>query len=651
MIDTGMIRWHWALIMLCVVVGLACGLSFERQAAHGAELDGPYSVTFRQGLAGYAGCVDTRLSEENPNQNFGNQELILGMKGRISSLLRFDVSTLPAGATVIEADLSVAVVNYGQRSTEPSVIGVFPVTRTWEEMQATWFKATNIDNWGTSGCNNVANDRSPTSLDNQPVYHTGWYTWNVTSAVQRWLQDPPSNKGMMLRQLNTAVGGEYDVRQSEYAGLEWRPLLVVTYTLSTPTPTAQGTPIPLPCLGTPEPGSVITVLQQGANYQGVQDTFLSFDERETRFSDAWYIHVGYKRKDSGLIRFNLSGIPTGSRVVCAALSLFAERWSGGEMDVGAYLVKRSNLPNVATWTWADSQTPWQLGGCNGGDDRAQMPTSSVTIHNILTRYHWDLTQIVDDWVNGRVPNLGVSLQPLGELNTNTVWFTSSDDGVVVNRPLLVVVYVPPAASQPTCTPTATPTSLPSANRSVTFQEGLAGYDAAHDARISAESPNANWGHAELKVGARQRVSSLISFDLSSIPTNATVVSATLSAYVYEREGSASLGIDIFAVARAWSESETTWDRATASERWGLPGGNHTLSDRASAPSASTTITGLGWYSWSVRDNVQHMVNQMSSNHGWLVRQSLELPGVISLRSSEYGMAAWRPKLVVVYYLP
>jgi len=42
---------------------------------------------------------------------------------------------------------------------------------------------------------------------------------------------------------------------------------------------------------------------------------------------------------------------------------------------------------------------------------------------------------------------------------------------------------------------------------------------------------------------------------------------------------------------------------------------------------------------------------MSSNHGWLVRQSLELPGVISLRSSEYGVAAWRPKLVVVYYLP
>jgi hypothetical protein len=659
--------------MLLVAAGLVTVLLAVRQPVRGATTLASQTVILRQGLAGYAGCADTRISEENPNKNFSEQELVLGMKGRISTLIRFDVSSLPANAQIEDARLSIAVVNYGQRGNEPVIIGAFPVTRTWEEMQATWYKATNLDFWGLPGCNSTTNDRSPTPLDNRPVYNVGWYTWTVTSAVQTWVQNPAANQGLMLRQTNVAIGGEYDVRQSEYPGLEMRPVLVISYSLATPTPTGSRTPELLPCLGTPEPGAALVMLQNGAGHGGAADTFLSFDQRDTRYADTWYVHVGYRRKDSGLLRFDLSGIPQGSRVICAALSLFAERWGGGALDIGAYDVKRENVVSEATWTWANSLAPWQMGGCNGPDDRVQVPDSVVTVGGILNRYQWDLTRVVDDWVNDRLPNYGVSLQAMDEWDMDTIWFTSSEDGTVANRPLLAVLYVPPGSPlptrtrtpTPTTTSTTTPTAAPTATvtrtptrtttpgrtRTITLQNGVDGYAGCYDSRISAEGPSTNFNTSDLKVGVQQRLASCVSFDLSQIPTNATVSSADLSLYAYGREGAGNLTLGLYAIKRAWTEEQVTWDRATTADRWGLPGCNHTTSDRQGVASASITATATGWYTWSVRADVQSMVAQPATNRGWLLRQGVALPGAFYLRASEYDTMAYRPKLVVTYSVP
>ena len=669
------VRLRGALIAVCVVAGLASGLVLVHARAHGSIQNGSQTVEFRQGLGGYTGCTDTRISEENPTRNSGDGELILGMKGQASSLIRFDVSSIPASATVQEAALSIAVVNYGQRGTGPVIAGAFVVTRTWEEMQATWIKATNLENWGLPGCNSTISDRSPTSLDSQSIYDIRWYTWTVTAAAQMWVRDSASNKGLILRQTNTAVGGEYDIRQSEFPGLTMRPVLVVTYTLGTPTPsptpTGGWTPIPLPCLGTPEPGAVTAVLQQGVGYNGTQDTYLAFDDRDTRFANQWYVHVGYKRKDSGLIQFDLSGIPQGSRVVCAALSLFAERWSGGPLDVGVYQVKRDNQVAEASWTWATALVPWQAGGCNGVDDRSQIPVSVVAVTSAPARYHWNVTQAVDDWVNGRLPNHGLSVQAMLELDTDTVWFTSSEDASVANHPILVVLYVPPSGPSPTPTRTSTPTrtptqtatatrtatatptrtATPSGSTTVSLQNGVTGYDGCADAGISAAWPNSNLGAVELKVGSQQQLSALIYFDLSGIPNSAIVQSATLSGYAYAREGSADSSLGLYAVQRAWTETEATWNRASGSSRWGTPGCNNTSNDRASAPSASVPAASTGWYSWSVRDDVQRMLNQPASNKGWLLRQTGAVAGALSFRSSEFGAVAERPKLVITYSLP
>jgi len=626
-------------------------------------LDGVQTVLFRQGENGYVGCVDTRISEENPNANFGELELVLGMKGRVGTLIRFEVSSIPANATIQEATLGLWVANYGQRTT-PIVCAAYKVLRSWEEMQATWYKATNADNWGTPGCNNTTTDRSATVLDSETLFERGqWYTWEIKAAVQGWVQSPASNKGVLIQQTNKEVGGEYDIRESEYMGLTVRPYLLVKYTLGTPTPTQPVTPPPLPCVGTPEPGAVLAILKEGGACGGVEDTTFDFDDREAHLDAEWFMRVGYRRHYSGLIKYDVSCIPEGSRVVCAALSLYAERWSGGPLDVGVYYVNRANAVSEATWTWATSAVPWQMGGANGPEDRLQVPESVITVHGIYQWYHLLLTRVVDGWVNGTLPNHGVSLQGIEPWDDDTVWFTASDDGTVAARPMLVVLYVPPSGpvATRTATRTATPTATPTATRTptlvagarvtVTLQNGLGDYTGCVDTRISSESPGANFGSADLKAGARQRIASLIRFDLSSVPSNATVHSATLYLYGFQREGTNSLDLGVYAVKRAWVEDQASWNAASSGVNWSTAGCNHTPNDRVGVPTGQTAVTLPGWYSWSVQSDVQQMVNGISANQGWLLRQSADVTGVLSVYASEYGTVSYRPKLVVSYSVP
>jgi len=251
-------RIRLALILLGIVSGWMIVL-FAEPFRIGSRAQGVMqSVIFRQGENGYTGCADTRISAENPYSNFGDAELILGGKGRVNIVIRFDVSSLPSNAIIHEATLSLKVVNYGQRPSDPVIMGIFAVTRAWEEMEATWYKATNADDWGLPGCNDVYSDRSADALDSQAIFELGWYSWDITSAAQHWVQDHASNKGVVIQQTNLEVGGEYDIRESEYNGQYVRPLLTVKYFLATPTPPVTNTPTASP---TATPLSTATATQ------------------------------------------------------------------------------------------------------------------------------------------------------------------------------------------------------------------------------------------------------------------------------------------------------------------------------------------------------------------------------------------------------
>ncbi len=159
-----------------------------------------------------------------------------------------------------------------------------------------------------------------------------------------------------------------------------------------------------PCEGTPEPGAVLTVLQHGVDgYFGTEDTYLTPDSPDENFSDLWYMHLGYKGKDSGLIRFDLSPISPESHIICAALMLFPERYSAEpdySIDVGAFRVLHPWVSTQATHQDAFAGEPWDAPGCDGAADRSFTAEHIETIFTVEEWYTLPMTSLVDGWVHG-----------------------------------------------------------------------------------------------------------------------------------------------------------------------------------------------------------------------------------------------------------
>jgi hypothetical protein len=210
------------------------------------------------------------------------------------------------------------------------------------------------------------------------------------------------------------------------------------------------------------------------------------------------------------------------------------------------------------------------------------------------------------------------------------------------------------AVAPTATPappTSTATPRPVERATVTLQNGLWAYAGCTDTRINAEVPDFQFGSSDLKVGGRQKQAGLIQFDLTSIPPEAVVESALLSLFGYGREGRGSFDVEIHRVNCAWKEDEATWRIASSGRRWSQPGCEGFPADRAEMPSGYAIVSSVGWYTWDVREDVERMVAVPDSNAGWLLRQSTQYFGVLSMCQSEHRVATLRPRLTVAYHLP
>jgi pimeloyl-ACP methyl ester carboxylesterase len=439
----------------------------------------------------------------------------------------------------------------------------------------------------------------------------------------------------------------------------------------TPTPTETLTPTPTPT-STPDPTTRVTFQNGLAGYVGCSDTRISAEAPHSNFG-ASDLTAGARQRIVTLIQFDLSSIPSNATVESASLQLYSFHREGATaFDLGAYAVKRSWAQGEATWSMATSWQPWGAPGCNSTvSDRVADPSDDVVI-GLPAWYVWSVRDDVQRMVSQPETNKGWLLRQIAEV-PGVLRISSSESEDIDHRPRLVVAYRMDGGPTPTDTPTLTPTPTetltptpthtptptptptdtlpPSATTTTTFMNGLAEYTGCSDTRISAEAPDFNFASSDLTVGARQRIVSLLGFDLSSIPSNAIVESASLQLYGWYREGTAAFDLGVYAVKRSWAEGEATWNVATSWQPWGIPGCSSTVSDRAEGPSDQVSVSSPAWYAWLVREDVQRMVSQPETNKGWLLMQTAEVPGVLRIFSSEGGDLYTRPRLVVTYRVP
>jgi uncharacterized repeat protein (TIGR01451 family) len=177
---------------------------------------------------------------------------------------------------------------------------------------------------------------------------------------------------------------------------------------ATPVPTPIVTPLPT---ATPPAGTVL-VLQGGVQGDN-PDTYVYRSKPDANYALESRIKVGYLRTYAGLLRIDVSPIPADASILEAWLEVYATGWSGPrvEIRVGAYAISATVRLDEATWNNARSGQPWAQPGCeNTVLDRRALPEAVVTTSGIQRWYRFNLTALVQDWLDGAMPNNGVLLR-------------------------------------------------------------------------------------------------------------------------------------------------------------------------------------------------------------------------------------------------
>lgn len=152
---------------------------------------------------------------------------------------------------------------------------------------------------------------------------------------------------------------------------------------------------------------------------------------------------------------------------------------------------------------------------------------------------------------------------------------------------------------------------------------------------------------------------ILIFDLSSIPSGATITSATLSLYWYYPAGATRTNSTVVGVYRprySWNPSYVCWTNRASGTAWTNAGGD--WYDSAGVSQGSTPFDSVTFAAATVPDNafhdfdvtalVQAYVNGTYSNYGFLLKASAENSNYIAFYSKEYSSASMRPKLTVTY---
>lgn len=153
-----------------------------------AILAGLFAVSAQALQARLAG--DTYVSSVTPTANFGSLAT-LNVGGGAVGLIRFDLTTLPAGITaakIVKANL----VLYVNRVGAPGAIDVTPAFSAWTESTTT---ASTAPVLGAPLASNV-----PVSAANQFV------NVDITGQVQQWVTNPAANFGVALTAALAAPG-------------------------------------------------------------------------------------------------------------------------------------------------------------------------------------------------------------------------------------------------------------------------------------------------------------------------------------------------------------------------------------------------------------------------------------------------------------
>jgi hypothetical protein len=191
--------------------------------------------------------------------------------------------------------------------------------------------------------------------------------------------------------------------------------------------------------------------------------------------------------------------------------------------------------------------------------------------------------------------------------------------------------------------------LPVSPVSIFFQRGWTGYREDCDTWLGTEESLPRQYTVGVAADGSQKA--LFKFDVSVLPANAQVISATLNLYAAGHTPHVDdLLVECYGVRRPWEVSEASWQDATLDTQWELPGCSGTT-DRDMEPLSSVWVRDTDTtYTWDVTALAREWVANPASNHGVVLEGDGVGSGYWTFVSSNqperppFGYHRRRPKL-------
>lgn len=183
-------------------------------------------------------------------------------------------------------------------------------------------------------------------------------------------------------------------------------------------------------------------------------------------------------------------------------------------------------------------------------------------------------------------------------------------------------------------------------------DGSSGYDSY----ISEDSETSNFGTSEYMIVGNDTDTTrgLIAWDFSTLPTDAGVLSATLSIWVAEDHAANASTLEAYAVRVPWDEGYVTYEDTTDTDTWTTYGAEDTEYDILPDPSGAEQLTASLTPGTRVDivlnpDIVGNMIR--ANYYGFLLRTDTEADDAYTFYTSDYVTDATKRPLLTLEYDP
>jgi hypothetical protein len=172
-----------------------------------------------------------------------------------------------------------------------------------------------------------------------------------------------------------------------------------------------------------------------------------------------------------------------------------------------------------------------------------------------------------------------------------------------------------------------------------------------DAMLNSGSATKNYGSStSIDVDGSPDKAALLRWDLSSVPADASVESASITLRL---SSGTNHEYEIYELLQSWNEAQTTWSQSASGSSWGAAGAQQGGIDRGTTVLGTITSSSTGFVTIALNSAgiavVQNWITDPTSNHGFVIQDyANSTSDGFTMSSSEHSTVSYRPRLTVAY---